>query len=238
MRSRRTKGRSRRSPAIPSAASSGSRSSTRTTRRVRRGQPRTFESMWPRSPASSALPCDSTCTLGVSTGEVMTGGSPGSQLRATGEPLTRAAQLAADAEPNDVLLDEATRRAVAARRDGRSLRVADGRPRTRAAASARRVRAGRGRPLVPALHDPRSRRSREVTARAGVPRRPRRPRARRARAMPAVRRRHHVLAGARGDQGRDRPGRHRHPRAGRRQAGSARSRTSRPRRRSPSTSSR
>jgi predicted ATPase/DNA-binding SARP family transcriptional activator len=57
--------------------------------------------------------------LGVGTGEVMAGGSPGPRLRATGEPLTRAAQLAAEAEPNDVLLDEATRRAVAARRDVR-----------------------------------------------------------------------------------------------------------------------
>ena len=56
--------------------------------------------------------------LGVSTGEVMTGGSPDHRLRATGEPLTRAAQLAAEAEPSEVLLDETTQRAIASRRDG------------------------------------------------------------------------------------------------------------------------
>ena len=55
--------------------------------------------------------------IGVSTGEVMTGG-PDTRLRATGEPLTRAAALAHAAEPDDVLVDETTRRALSPRRDG------------------------------------------------------------------------------------------------------------------------
>jgi DNA-binding SARP family transcriptional activator/tetratricopeptide (TPR) repeat protein len=54
--------------------------------------------------------------IGASTGQVMTGGSA-SPLMATGEPLTRAAQLAQDAEPAETALDEATRRALASRRD-------------------------------------------------------------------------------------------------------------------------
>jgi DNA-binding SARP family transcriptional activator len=56
--------------------------------------------------------------IGVSTGEIMTGGAPGARLRATGAPLTTAAHLARDAEADSVALDETTRRAVAARRDG------------------------------------------------------------------------------------------------------------------------
>ncbi len=57
--------------------------------------------------------------IGISTGEVMTGGAAGSRLGATGEPLTTAARLAQRAEQEEVVLDEATRRAVAARRDAR-----------------------------------------------------------------------------------------------------------------------
>jgi DNA-binding SARP family transcriptional activator/tetratricopeptide (TPR) repeat protein len=55
--------------------------------------------------------------IGVSTGTVMTGG-PGAALLATGEPLTQAAALAHAAEPDGVLLDETTRRALSSRREG------------------------------------------------------------------------------------------------------------------------
>jgi DNA-binding SARP family transcriptional activator/tetratricopeptide (TPR) repeat protein len=59
--------------------------------------------------------------IGVSTGEVLTGETTGSRLRATGEPLTLAARLAQEAQPQGMLLDEATRRAVESRRDGSRL---------------------------------------------------------------------------------------------------------------------
>jgi DNA-binding SARP family transcriptional activator len=55
--------------------------------------------------------------IGVSTGAVMTGPAAGS-LGATGPPLTTAARLAQDAEPGGVVLDDATQRASAVRRDG------------------------------------------------------------------------------------------------------------------------
>jgi DNA-binding SARP family transcriptional activator len=57
--------------------------------------------------------------IGVSTGAVMTGGQAGSQLRATGAPLTTAARLAQEAEPGTIVADDATRRAAGARRDAR-----------------------------------------------------------------------------------------------------------------------
>jgi DNA-binding SARP family transcriptional activator len=56
--------------------------------------------------------------IGVSTGEVVTGGAPGTRLGATGEPLTKAVRLAQEAGPRETVLDEATRRAVSARRNG------------------------------------------------------------------------------------------------------------------------
>jgi class 3 adenylate cyclase/tetratricopeptide (TPR) repeat protein len=55
--------------------------------------------------------------IGVSTGEVMTGGTSDSRPAATGAPLTRAGQLAQEAKPDEVILDDATQRAVATRRD-------------------------------------------------------------------------------------------------------------------------
>jgi DNA-binding SARP family transcriptional activator/tetratricopeptide (TPR) repeat protein len=51
--------------------------------------------------------------IGLSTGQVMTGGA----LRATGEPLTRAAALAHEAEPFGIALDERTRRSASTTRD-------------------------------------------------------------------------------------------------------------------------
>jgi predicted ATPase len=68
--------------------------------------------------------------VGVSTGEVMTGGAV-TQLRATGEPLTRAAELAEMADPDTLLLDEATRRAAPARDGGRFTSPMVGRARER-----------------------------------------------------------------------------------------------------------
>jgi DNA-binding SARP family transcriptional activator len=56
--------------------------------------------------------------IGVSTGEVMTGGRAGSGLRATGEPLIAAAALAQQAKALEALFDVRTRRAADARRDG------------------------------------------------------------------------------------------------------------------------
>ena len=56
--------------------------------------------------------------IGVSTGEVITGSSSRTQLRATGAPMALAAQLAREAEPEGAVLDETTRRAVAGHRDG------------------------------------------------------------------------------------------------------------------------
>jgi len=53
--------------------------------------------------------------IGVSTGEVMTGGPGGAQGRATGEPLTACARLAREARAGEIVLDEATRRAVSSR---------------------------------------------------------------------------------------------------------------------------
>ncbi len=50
--------------------------------------------------------------IGVSTGEVVTGGAVGTRLRATGEPLTRSSQLGQAAEPGVTLLDEFTNRLV------------------------------------------------------------------------------------------------------------------------------
>ncbi len=68
--------------------------------------------------------------IGISTGEVMTGGAA-TQLRATGEPLTRAAELAQTAEPDTLLLDETTRRAAPARDGGRFTSPMVGRTRER-----------------------------------------------------------------------------------------------------------
>jgi predicted ATPase/DNA-binding SARP family transcriptional activator len=53
--------------------------------------------------------------IGVSTGEVMTGGP--ARLRAAGEPLSHATELAETAESGDVLLDDTTQRAVSSRRE-------------------------------------------------------------------------------------------------------------------------
>ena len=57
--------------------------------------------------------------IGVSTGQVVTGGSPaGIQLRATGEPLTIAARLAQDSAAGEAVIDETTSRSArAAERD-------------------------------------------------------------------------------------------------------------------------
>ena len=49
--------------------------------------------------------------LGVSTGEVITGGR-GSELPSTGRPITAAARLAQSTRPGEVLIDEATQRRV------------------------------------------------------------------------------------------------------------------------------
>jgi DNA-binding SARP family transcriptional activator/tetratricopeptide (TPR) repeat protein len=51
-------------------------------------------------------------SVGVGTGEVVTGGEAEALLRATGEPLTVASRLARAAEPDEVVLDDATRRLV------------------------------------------------------------------------------------------------------------------------------
>src|SRR6266545_1557341 len=48
--------------------------------------------------------------IGVSTGEVVTGGPLTAQLRATGEPLMVSSQLGQAAEPGEILLDETTNR--------------------------------------------------------------------------------------------------------------------------------
>jgi DNA-binding SARP family transcriptional activator/tetratricopeptide (TPR) repeat protein len=48
--------------------------------------------------------------IGVSTGEVATGGPLAAQLRATGEPLMVSSQLGQAAEPGEILLDETTNR--------------------------------------------------------------------------------------------------------------------------------
>src|SRR6266545_1120575 len=48
--------------------------------------------------------------IGVSTGEVVTGGPLTAQLRATGEPLTVSSQLGQAAKPGEILLDETTNR--------------------------------------------------------------------------------------------------------------------------------
>ena len=78
--------------------------------------------------------------IGVSTGEVVTGGTAAVQQRATGAPLTLASRLAQTAEPGEILVDEATLRLardelVVETADGakdstlRLIRVDDGRPR-------------------------------------------------------------------------------------------------------------
>ena len=59
--------------------------------------------------------------IGVATGSVVTGRSPaGIQLRATGEPLTASARLAANSEPGETTLDETTRRSAQAAERERS----------------------------------------------------------------------------------------------------------------------
>jgi class 3 adenylate cyclase len=48
--------------------------------------------------------------IGISTGEVVTGGEAGPQLRATGEPLTRSSRLGHAAGSAEIVIDAATRR--------------------------------------------------------------------------------------------------------------------------------
>jgi DNA-binding SARP family transcriptional activator len=50
--------------------------------------------------------------IGVSTGQVLTTGQTGLQLRATGEPLTTSSRLAQEGEPGAIFIDELTRRVV------------------------------------------------------------------------------------------------------------------------------
>ncbi len=50
--------------------------------------------------------------IGISTGEVVTGGDGGRQPWATGVPLTVSSHLAQHADPGDIMLDDATRRLV------------------------------------------------------------------------------------------------------------------------------
>jgi DNA-binding SARP family transcriptional activator len=49
-------------------------------------------------------------TVGVSTGEVIAGGSDAAQPRATGEPLTTSSRLGQEGDAGDIVLDEATTR--------------------------------------------------------------------------------------------------------------------------------
>src|SRR5215203_5219397 len=75
--------------------------------------------------------------IGVSTGEVVTGGAAGVQLRATGVPLALSSRLAQTADPGDILVDDGTLRlardevvveaaGVGSTRASRVLRVVDG----------------------------------------------------------------------------------------------------------------
>ena len=75
--------------------------------------------------------------IGVSTGEVVTGGAAGVQLRATGVPLALSSRLAQTADPGDILVDDGTLRlardevvveaaGVVSTRASRVLRVVDG----------------------------------------------------------------------------------------------------------------
>jgi DNA-binding SARP family transcriptional activator len=50
--------------------------------------------------------------IGISTGEVVTGGEVGALLRATGEPLTMSSRLGHASEPGEILVDETTHRLV------------------------------------------------------------------------------------------------------------------------------
>jgi DNA-binding SARP family transcriptional activator len=50
--------------------------------------------------------------IGISTGEVVTGGSAAAQARATGEPLTLSARLAGEASAGEIVIDSATREAL------------------------------------------------------------------------------------------------------------------------------
>jgi DNA-binding SARP family transcriptional activator len=52
--------------------------------------------------------------IGISTGEVVTGGDAGPQLRATGTPLTLSSRLAHAASPGEILVDGPTRRLLRA----------------------------------------------------------------------------------------------------------------------------
>ena len=65
--------------------------------------------------------------IGVSTGEVVTGGELGTQLRATGEPLTMSSRLGQASEPGEILVDETTRTlvrdAVVVEPEGAALRL-------------------------------------------------------------------------------------------------------------------
>jgi class 3 adenylate cyclase len=65
--------------------------------------------------------------IGVSTGKVVTGGELGTQLRATGEPLTMSSRLGQASEPGEILVDETTqtlvRDAVIVEPEGAALRL-------------------------------------------------------------------------------------------------------------------
>ena len=65
--------------------------------------------------------------IGVSTGEVVTGGELGTQLRATGEPLTMSSRLGQASAPGEILVDKTTqtlvRDAVIVEPEGAALRL-------------------------------------------------------------------------------------------------------------------
>jgi predicted ATPase/DNA-binding SARP family transcriptional activator/class 3 adenylate cyclase len=67
--------------------------------------------------------------IGISTGEVVTGGSAAAQARAIGEPLTKSSRLVDGASPGEILVDATTRRvlrdAVVAEPAGADWRVVD-----------------------------------------------------------------------------------------------------------------
>ena len=162
--------------------------------------------------------------IGISTGEIVTGGTDAAQARATGEPLTLSQRLGDDAAPGEILIDAATRAVL---RDAVTVESAPGGWRVLDAAAAASERVSRfdspmvgrereRRRLQDAFDQAVTDRSCQLFTVLGVAgvgksrlvdeflRRPRRRHARRRRTLPPLRRGDHVLAAARGRQERGR----------------------------------
>ena len=165
--------------------------------------------------------------IGINSGEVMAGDHLQGHLIVTGPAVTVAKRFEEAAAADEILISEATHRLVrdavvaepishravkggetldahAARRgaaahvrQGAPLRHAARRPRAGVQRAPQHIREGRREPRVPSPDGARRRGRRQVAPRAGVRARSRRRGDGPARALPAVRRRHHVLAARR-----------------------------------------